>query len=394
MNTILVITPRFPFPVIGGDRLRIYEICKELSKTNKIILASLCETREELEHEIPDDSVFDTVHRVFQPKWKSYVQCIAALPTNKPLQVAYYKNHEFAKLIKELSKNCQVVLPHLIRVAEYVSNSPSYKVLEMTDAISMNYKRFIDSGERFGIKGAIYKFEYKRLNRYEKRIARKFDLNVLVSNYDRDFLFSDAPELMKRTIVCSNGVDSSKLPYSFSQDNKVIIFIGNMNSTQNFDAAYWFASKVMPLLSNHGNYTFKVIGRIKDDAKNKLLKLSNVLVTGSVENVSEHAKGALAGVCSVRLAAGVQNKILEYMAMGIPCITSSTGLEGLDATPDEDILVADSPLNYVECIRLLESNVELAKKISENGFAYIQNHHSWETKLAPLVELVQKESYK
>ncbi|EJG0318347.1 glycosyltransferase, partial [Vibrio parahaemolyticus] len=180
----------------------------------------------------------------------------------------------------------------------------------------------------------------------------------------------------------------SKLPYEFSPSSKEIIFIGNMFSSQNFDAAYWFASQVMPILIQRGDFKFKVIGRIRDDAKARLLKLDNVIVTGAVDDIVGHARGALVGVCPVRLAAGVQNKILEYMALGIPSITSSIGLEGLFAREGESILVADDPNDYVNHILELESNATLAKSISTNAVNYVKEQHSWSGKLAPFIDRI------
>ncbi|MFQ2235986.1 glycosyltransferase family 4 protein [Aeromonas dhakensis] len=387
---ILILTPRFPYPVIGGDRLRIYEVCKELSKSYDLTLVSLCENQFEMSYAVPKDEVFKNVYRVFLPKWKSYLNCLFSLPISKPLQVAYYQSRKFRSLVEELSINHDMVLPHLIRTAEYVKNLDVKKILEMTDAISMNYTRVSQIKNNSGLKGLIYRIEKDRLNKYEKNIAAHFDCNVFVSQIDRDFLYSNIPEVIDKTLVCSNGVDLSKLPYRFIPGGNKLVFIGNMYSAQNFDAAYWFAKNVLPIIRQHGDYEFHVIGKIPTDCQKKLMQISGVVVTGAVESVVEHAKGALAGICSVRLAAGVQNKILEYMALGIPTITSSTGLEGLFAKEGESILVADSPDSYVKHILELKNNIRLAEVIAHNALRYVKEQHSWDVKLKPLINKVQQ----
>lgn len=390
MKKILVITPRFPYPVIGGDRLRIYEVCKELAKHYELTLVSLCENQFEMSYSVPKNEIFKNVHRVYLPKWKSYLNCLLSLPTSQPLQVAYYKSREVKFLIENLSKSHDMVLPHLIRTAEYAKNLDVKKVLEMTDAISMNYTRVSQIKNNSGLKGLIYRIEKDRLNKYEKSIAAYFDCNVFVSQIDRDFLYFDTPEVIVKTLVCSNGVDLSKLPYRFTPGGNKLVFIGNMYSAQNFDAAYWFAKNVLPIIRQHGDYEFHVIGKIPADCQKKLMQITGVVVTGAVDSVVEHAKGALAGICSVRLAAGVQNKILEYMALGIPTITSSTGLEGLFAKEGESILVADSPDSYVKHILELKNDIRLAEEIAQNALRYVKEQHSWDVKLKPLVTKVQQ----
>lgn len=387
---ILVLTPRFPYPVIGGDRLRIFELCKELAKSYSLTLVSLCETKDEMTLNIPDDGVFSDIHRVYLPKYRSYINCALALPSKTPLQVAYYKSREFANVVNRLSNDHDLILPHLIRMADYAKDLPNKKVLEMTDAISMNYSRVCETKNNAGLKGFIYKLEKERLNHYEKKTAEKFDCNVLVSKFDKDFLFTPKTDVYDKTLVCSNGVDLSKLTYEFSRNKKEIVFIGNMFSAQNFDAAMWFAKECLPLLRKNGDFTFKVIGRIKPEDEVKLNRHEGVIVTGAVDCIISHARGAIAGICSVRLAAGVQNKILEYMALGLPTITTTTGLEGLDSIPDRDILVADLPQDFVQLILRLENDVNYAEKLSANALKYVEVHHSWSGKLAPFTAKVNQ----
>ncbi|HFP2620956.1 TPA: glycosyl transferase family 1, partial [Escherichia coli] len=112
---ILVLTPRFPYPVIGGDRLRVYMLCKELSKKYDLILLSLCDQPLELEINI-NDSVFKEIHRVYLPKYKSYYNVLKALVTQKPLQIAYYQSDTFKNKYNKLIKQCDAVFCHLIRV--------------------------------------------------------------------------------------------------------------------------------------------------------------------------------------------------------------------------------------------------------------------------------------
>lgn len=389
MKKILILTPRFPYPVIGGDRLRIYEICRELSKCYELTLLSLCESTEEMEMEVPQDHVFTNIERIYLPKWQSYLNCLLALPFNRPLQVAYYKSNRFNKKLEALLLKNDLALAHLIRVGDYLLDKNTPKILEMTDAISLNYERVSEVAKLGGIKNLIYSIEQKRLLSYERNIAKSFDFSTLVSDVDRQFLYKNTPELLEKVLVCSNGVDVHSFPYHYFPDSKEIVFIGNLTSVQNFDAAKWFASTVLPLLQEQGQFTFKVVGRIPQDKKEELEEFFGVEVTGAVNSIPNSTKGALVGVCPMRLGAGVQNKVLEYMALGLPAISSTLGHEGILAEAGREILIADTPEEYVNLILKVASDKDFASDVSKAGRKFVESHHDWSVMLAPLVERVK-----
>lgn len=390
MKKMLVLTSRFPFPVIGGDRLRIYYLCKELSRNFELTLLSLCETQQEVDMDVSHDNVFTSIHRVILPKWRSYLSCLRYLPTSTPLQVAYYRSTEFRTKLQMLLPAHDLALAHLIRTGDYLVDAKVPKVLEMTDAISLNYQRVSRVAKSSGFKNIVFSIERERLKHYEQNIVEKFDASFLVSQIDKDYLFFEDSPWYKKVLVCTNGVDTESLDYKYYAESKQLVFIGNLNSVQNLDAALWFAKNVMPLLRHHNDFTFKIIGRIKSDDMNKFNNLDGVSLTGSVDSIKEQARNSLAGVCSVRLGAGIQNKILEYMALGIPCVTSKMGLEGLNAIPERDILVANKPEEYVSHILSLYTRHDFARKLAENGRKYVVTSHSWVSQLETAVQFCKE----
>ncbi|WP_028672279.1 glycosyltransferase family 4 protein [Saccharospirillum impatiens] len=375
---LLVLTPRFPYPVVGGDRLRIYYICKQLSEKYDITLLSFCETKYELNMPAPKDGVFMKIERVYLPKWKSYLKVLKALLSSTPLQIAYYESQEFSIKVDELLTDSDLALAHLVRVSNYLKGKSLPCILEMTDAISMNYERVQRIATLSGVKNIIYSLEQNRLKQFEKSIVRFFNMSVLISNIDRDYLFDESVAKANNVIVCSNGVELTNYPFSQVSDLKKLVFIGNMNSLQNFDAAYWFASRVLPKLNEDGSgFEFLVIGRISSSNKKRLSRLSNVSVTGPVGNVSEYAMGALAGICSMRLGAGVQNKVLEYMALGLPSVISPVAAEGINGTDEEHFFVANSINDYVEIIKRLNQDLTIATEMASSARHMIESEYSW-----------------
>lgn len=383
-NKILVLTPRFPYPVVGGDKLRIYKICEELSKNYDLTLLSLCEDKSDLLYDINDD-VFETVHRIYQPKLLSYLNVLKSLIGKTPLQIAYYYNISFKKKLAELIPLHDATFSHLIRVGDYVRELPGVKILDMTDAISMNYLRIAKYSSGFSLRKYIFTFERERLYQYEKSVAKHFSLVSLISQVDRDYLFD---ENQKNVIVCGNGVDVYKYPFikrTVPQNAIVkLIFIGNVNTLQNFDAVYWFSKNILPGLQSIRHFELYVVGKISEKYKKILLSFDNVIVTGLVENIAESVVDGHIGLCPVRIGAGIQNKILEYMSLGLPTITSNVGFEGLGAIPDEDILIANTIDEYRSSLLRITSDSDYYDTVAKNGVAFVNNNFSWPKQLSEL----------
>lgn len=385
---MLVLTPRFPYPVIGGDRLRVHALCRALSADYELTLLSLCENAAELEI-VPNDEVFRSIERVLLPKWRSWLNCLAALPTRTPLQVAYYNSPRFREKYDTLIGKHDVVLCHLVRTAEYARKAPIPRVLEMTDAISLNYTRVRNAGSRANLRTWIYGIEQERLLDYERAVTEDFNLSILVSDVDSRYLV-DHGVRDERLLVCGNGVDTAALPYQFSHCSKRIVFIGNMTTLQNLDAAYWFGCQVMPLLlAKEPDARFEVVGRIGAEETRRLAKLPGVHVVGAVKSVAEAVKGAAIGVCPMRLGAGIQNKVLEYMALGLPVVSSPIGFEGLNGEAGHDFLLSTTAEEYVDQILFLFNNGQQAERLAKNARTLVEQVYAWNAQLLPLTNRLE-----
>jgi glycosyltransferase involved in cell wall biosynthesis len=390
MKRLLVLTPRFPYPVIGGDRLRIDRLCKELAQHFSLTLASLCEDPAELHYE-PPAGIFIRVERVYLPKWRSRLNCVGSMFHGAPLQVAYYRSKRFAKMVDKLLPEHDGVLCHLIRTAEYARNASMPRFLEMTDAISMNYSRIQRGVAGDLIKRIIYGFERSKLSRYETSVSRDFDCSFLVSPVDLHYLTSDDIQATTLYRVAGNGVDCEDLPFRFTDAGTRLCFIGNMTTMQNLDAANYFARDIFPIvLRAVPNARFKIVGRMRERERRRFSRFSCVDVTGEVRSIVDATDGASVGVCPMRVGAGVQNKVLEYMALGIPAVVSSIALEGLGARNGQELLVEDSPEQFALAVIKLIQNRSFALRIAEAGRNYVESNHSWHATLAPVCETLDR----
>jgi glycosyltransferase involved in cell wall biosynthesis len=387
---ILVVTPRMPYPVIGGDRLRIFHICKALSELYDITLISLCDSREEVSITLPADGVFKKVVRVYLAPWRSRLNAIGAIFSQTPLQVAYYRSEELRTIVNEEIRSHDIALAHLVRTEEYIRNKGIPTIVEMTDAISLNYNRSKRVLGLAGFRPIIYSIEEKRLLKLERKLLILHNLLSIISHVDAEYLFGSP--LPSKVVVCGNGVDSSDIILNFKlADGFDIAFIGNMSTMQNLDAVEWFASEVLPYLRQFGEFQLRVVGRISRKSRERLEAYEGIVVTGEVKSVVAASSGCFAAVCPMRIGAGIQNKVLEYLALGIPTVTSTIGLEGIDAKNGFHLLVADKATDVAQSLLRLKHEPELAELLSREGRALIKRSYHWKSILEPLVKAISTE---
>lgn len=392
MKSLLVVTPRYPYPVIGGDRLRIHQLCQVLSRHFRLTLLSLCDDPETMAAPPPDDGVFERVERAYLPPWRSRLNTLLALPGRTPLQVAYYRSRALRRRVLEQAPRHDGVLAHLVRTAEAVQGLPQPRFLEMTDALSLTYARVkAENGWRPSLKGYAYRLEHQRMAAYERRVVDAFDHSFMISDIDRDHLFANDPARQSRISIAPNGVDLERLPYQFRSSNRELIFIGSLNTLPNLDAAEFMASEVLPRVRHHHpDVQLRVIGRIGAGDRERLERHDGVVVTGEVADIAQAAAQGAVGVCPVRMGAGMQNKLLEYMALGLPSVSTPMGLEGLHARDGNELLLARDAPGLAQAIRQLLQDRGKAETMARAGRAYVATRHSCTACMSPVVTAIQR----
>jgi len=243
--------------------------------------------------------IFQSIHRVYHPAWKRAFGVLKVLPSRTPLQVGYYRNSSFRRKLAELAPQHDGILAHLIRTGDYVRDLPMPRFLEMTDAISLAYGRRARLKSGSLLKSLAYRIEADRLLSYERTAIQSFDISILVSTVDRDHLAQsgDAGKIM----ICPNGVDLNAFPFSYCPDGRTIVFIGNLTSHQNLDAAVYFAGSILPgIRARHPQARLKLVGRIEGGARQSLERYEGVSVTGTIGSIPDAVRGACAGVCPIR----------------------------------------------------------------------------------------------
>ena len=235
MKKILIVTTKFPFPLFSGDKLRIFNILKKLSKKNRVDLI-YTDSKANLQKKIKfiNKTIFVKTH-IFE----KYFNIIYFLIIGKPLQIGYFFSNEMKTKINEIKDDYDVIIFHLIRSAEYLpKNYKGKTILEITDLLSKNYLQLQKKLNFFNPLKYIYFLEQILVKKYEKKIANFFNKIIFVSGNDSKYFFIGNKNKKKIQII-TNGTDLKKKQYKFRTKNNDIIFIGNINYLPNPDCHHY-----------------------------------------------------------------------------------------------------------------------------------------------------------
>lgn len=375
-----MLTPRFPFPQYGGDTLRINEIAKYLrSKGHILILVSLSD--EKSPHVSDAEKIYHKVYYVRRNKCKTLLNCSISYLKGKPLQCGYYYSSRYKKLLQQVISDEQpdLFVCHLLRMTPYLEELgvQQKSIIEMTDALSKTYT-LSSKAQGVGIMKHIYAIERRLIEQYEQHVIKSFPKVVLVSKADTDYLKNSSNADCRSLCVYTNGVDINDTIATTYNPHK-ICFVGNMRSIQNQDAALYFANDIFPLIKQHvPDAKFHIVGSLPP-ANIKALESDDIIVTGFVDDLYDYISDSCCTVAPVRVAAGIQNKVLVAMGCGIPVVLSSLISKGIPPlVNEENCFVCESKEEYASrCIALIQ-NPDLRNTIGTNGYNMVKKHYSWQ----------------
>ncbi|MDZ7266242.1 MAG: glycosyltransferase family 4 protein [candidate division KSB1 bacterium] len=389
---ILLLTPRVPYPPYRGDKLKIFNLIKRLARSHEIYLICFAQTRRDLGNLQQLRPYCKQINHVKLPVWLSLLKCFAGLFLSVPLQVQYFKSRRMQNLIDRACRgqHFDIIHTHLIRMAQYTAGkSGSVRVLDLTDAVSLYLERFMARAKNPLLK-LLLKIELQRMMRYE-RLLEQFHACFVCSAPDREQLRKTAPEAAIELIP--NGVDLSYFSTNGSlpdYDPDRIIFTGNLSYYPNIDGILHFTNDIFPLIKRERpSAKLYVVGQ-SPPAKVRALASPDVIVTGFVEDIKQYYLSSAVAVSPIRFGAGTLNKIIEPMALGVPVVATSVGVEGLEVIPGEDILVADQPQAFARNVVAVLQDSALREKLRQGGMAVIRKRYDWDAIVTRLEGIYQE----
>lgn len=380
---ILVVLTRFPWPLEKGDKLRAFHQIRVLSQNHEIFLAAISDTH------VPEEGILELKKycsgiKVFRIKKPAIIRrLLMGIASSLPFQAHYFFDRNIKKEFDHLRNQFNPAFEYyqLLRSALYAPGGRGTKVIDYMDALSAGMRK--RSAYTSPAISWLWKMESKRLAAFESQIYTWFDHHTVISLPDAEEM--DLPGLVE---IVPNGTDLSLFEgiQDYYSPSGPVIFHGNMNYPPNEHAAAILAREIMPILRKTLPNRSLILSGATPSQSVKALADKYTKVTGWVESLHDVFKGASVFVAPFRIRTGLQNKLLEAMAAGIPCITSPAAARALGATEEQNILTAESPEEYVEKILKLVREPELAKKIITNAREFVSGF-TWEEQTSGLVEI-------
>lgn len=383
---ILFIVSRFPFPLEKGDKLRAYHQIKNLAQKHEVTVFALNDGGLDPEAMAHIKQLCSRVEVFHLSRFTIILNLIKVLFSRTPLQVGYFYSAKAQRKLDELiaDQKPEHIFCQLIRTAEYVkpyNNIP--KTLDYMDVFSKGFERRLSTAPFY--LHPVFKMEYKRLAKYEKNIFSHFKNKVIISKQDRDLI--QHPEKDKISII-SNGVDTAYFKPATEKKEFDILFNGNMHYPPNIESAEYLVHKILPLVrKKHPNVKVLISGT---NPNQRILSLASesIKISGWVKDIRDNFSRSKILVAPMFMSIGLQNKLLEAMAMQIPCITSTLANNALGAENGKSILIADTPQEYAAHITLLLENEKWAQEIALNGYNFVLDNYNWQKETSKLESLI------
>jgi len=358
MRDLIFISHRIPYPPDKGEKIRGLNLLRHLSKSYRIHLGCLVDEPGDMQHLSVLREWCTDVAGFPIDKRRQKLKALAKFRPGRPLMLDYYSHPGLQRWVQDsmARRHMDVVYIYSVAMAPYVEElqRPGL-ILDAQDIDSEKWTTY--AGQARWPMRAVWSREGRTLLDYERKAAMRCDHTLFVSQQECDRFVELAPETAGRVHAVENGVDLDrfspglKFETPFHAAGPHLVFTGNMDYWPNADAARWFVADVFPLIrQRHPTIEFHIVGANPGPNVLRLAGTPGVQVTGRVPDVRPYVAHADACVAPLRIARGIQNKVLEAMAMGRPVIASNQAFAGVRAVAGQDLLVADGVVATADAI--------------------------------------------
>ncbi|MGN7610995.1 TIGR03087 family PEP-CTERM/XrtA system glycosyltransferase [Magnetococcales bacterium HHB-1] len=405
MEDLLLLVHRIPYPPNKGDKIRSYPLFRYLCKRYRVHLGTFIDDPKDLEYlplltEMVEEAGGE--HKILRlhPHWAK-IKALSGLLTGKPLTIPYYASRTMTSWVKSIVEKYKIshAVAYSSAVAPFLLDRPELKkkVLDFVDVDSQKWRQYAEKKQ--GLSAWIYRREAELLLQYEQMLAEAFSVAFFVSQQEAEIFKQLSPQVAKKVDYWENGVDHQRFspeeryenPYP--PEDKTLVFTGAMDYWANVEAVSWFAEQVFPEIQQQVPLArFIIVGGNPTEEVKKLADYSGITVTGRVDDVRPYLAYATAVVAPLRIAQGVQNKVLEAMSMGKVVLATEKAMEGINAPVILKQTVSDDPIKLASfAVRILKGEDPMRwQMLGDLGREVILKNYRWSNNLRRVGKALEK----
>ena len=391
MENLLLLIHRIPYPPNKGDKIRSYHLLKHLALHYKVHLATFVDDADDWQHVPKVEALCASSHFARLNPLAGRVRSLGALLGGRSLSFDYYKNAGMQAWVDQTMKSHKIerVMVFSSPMAQYAEPYPqARRVVDFCDVDSDKWRQYAE--KKTWPMSWVYRHEADALLAYERHVAKTTDAALFVSEPEAELFRKLAPESDARIGFFNNGVDtdffSPEREYErpYGDGERALVFTGAMDYWPNIDAVQWFAAEVFPQLrAADAKLRFVIVGARPAPAVLALASQPGITVTGTVPDVRPFIGHADICVAPLRIARGIQNKVLEAMAMARPMVVSPQALEGIDAVPGRELRLADGAAAFIAALTAMLADASGANAaMGAAARTKVQQEYSWPSKLS------------
>jgi polysaccharide biosynthesis protein PslH len=396
MESLLFLAHRLPYPPNKGDKVRSYHFLRHLAERYRVFLGTFIDDPVDWQHlDAVRSFCADVRVERLAPRSKR-VTSVTGLLTGEALSLPYFRSRALHAWVEDVARREGIrrAFAYSSPMAQYILDLPKMRrIVDFVDVDSAKWREYAQR-RRWPV-STIYQREASRLLAYEREVAARADASLFVTDEEAELFRRESGDRSGRIVAIHNGVDSdhfspsAELASPFAPDERAVVFTGAMDYWPNIDAVVWFAREVLPEIRRRDPAVrFYVVG-MNPDASVRALASNEVAVTGRVADVRPYLRHASVVVAPLRVARGIQNKVLEAMAMAKAVVATPAAARGLRVQAGTELEVAPDEKEFIaKVLGLMEPT--RAEGMGRLARSRVLDDYTWAAGLKQLDELIER----